>query len=206
MILFCEDCVAKNRLNPDQVDIAPINRDRVDNHRVDNHRLDNHRVDNHLIDNDPIDVEQVKKSLVSFTCLTCQYKNAYKMDMQHPSKPARPNPKPYKNALKIILSDSSIIGCFIIHESKGLINNSMPRLLKQSDLLFLSKHLINAHKKSVGLFPDSKKTIWEIGDKHLIVNAIGGSLFIIITSSTSVLAHRVNQQIDLLGDLSLEGA
>ncbi len=166
MIVFCEDCGAKNRLDPDQ------------------------------IRNDQIRNDQAGYNFVSFTCLTCQYKNAYKMDIPSNSQPDR-----YKNALKGILSASSIIGLFIFHEAKGIVDNFMPEVLKESDLLFLSKHLINAHQESIALFPDSDKTIWGIGNTHLTIKYLGNSFFIVLASNTSALPSHVNSQLDYLSDL-----
>ncbi len=146
---------------------------------------------------DQISFNQMGYNFVSFTCLTCQYKNVFKIDIHQNSNPNR-----FKNVLKEILSASSIIGIFIFHENKGLIYHLMPKVLKESDLLFLSKHLVNAHQESVQLFPDSDKTIWGIGDTHLTVKSLVNSLFIILASKTPALPDHVNSQLDLLDDHS----
>ncbi len=150
-----------------------------------------------LLNPDQIRNDQMGHKIVSFTCQTCQYKNAYKMD-NYPNS----HPDQYTKTLREILSASSIIGIFIFHENKGIINNLMPKILKESDLLFLSKHLINAHRESGALFPDTDKTIWNIGDTHLTVKSLGNSLFIVLASNTPALPNHVASQLDILSDLS----
>ncbi len=146
MILFCEDCGTKNKLNAAGIE-----------------------------------------NEIEYRCSSCGYLNKTGLKKKL---------SPRYDLLSCLKSCPDIIGLFLYHRQKGVVDNRMPDMLKRDDLELLAKILIKKYLTGLSCFPDITRMALAIKGRNLVIQMINGEVALILTSRQFPLPDTVEKLLE----------
>lgn len=134
----------------------------------------------------------LKQGKAVFRCKACNYSNSYRI-----TPPKESPPKKADSFFTDIKLFPEIIGSFLFHKKKGLLNNNMPDILKKNDLVILGKLLTDTLYECCVEYPDVEEMTLKISNKFMLVKMIDLNLAVIIAGRSSPLPQNIIDRLAL---------
>ncbi len=126
-----------------------------------------------------------------FICSSCGYENAYAL-AGAPSTNLRNRAASFLESLQSV---PGIIGAFLYHETKGLVGEKMPAVLRRNDIETLGAGLTCGYSGGNRAYEDVDKMTVMISDKFFTVFNVESQLYAVIVTPEPELPEKVGNQI-----------
>ncbi len=127
-----------------------------------------------------------------FICSACGYNNSYAL-AGAPSTNLKNKSIPF---LEDLQSVPGIIGVFLYHETKGLVGEKMPSVLRRNDIETLGAGLAFSYNCGSKSYEDMDQMTVLISDKFFTVFNVESQLYAVIVTPEPELPEKVGQLIE----------
>jgi len=141
-----------------------------------------------------LDPAQLKAGKAIFRCSSCNYLNSYQF---------LPVPETKISAMDLFCQEIAacpeIIGAFIFHSQKGVLNTHMPGNVKKADLNILGKILAENYLTCSSEYTDVTAMTLVLPGKNMITRQIKTDTFMILAARDCPLPPAIMTRLDRHG-------
>ncbi len=127
---------------------------------------------------------------VVFKCRACGYDNAYAY-----SASREEGSRAGAEILKEICSFADVIGLFLYHGTRGVVDNRMPDILTRADVETLGRTFTQTYAQGLSRYIDIHGLCVVMADKHFTVHPVQAGLFVVIAARTPCLPDGVRKRV-----------
>ncbi|SMC69106.1 hypothetical protein SAMN02746065_10781 [Desulfocicer vacuolatum DSM 3385] len=133
-----------------------------------------------------------RKKHVVFRCAHCNYLNSYPIPVS-----AKKHTLTGDEFLKKLKTFPEIIGVFLYHEKKGVIENQMPGILQDEDIDILGRYLSDSFITGQAFDANIHQMMAVISDKYITIQRVEPHVFILFAGKTPSLPQKIQDLLEI---------